>query len=463
MNLNGKSQVIRNVNRDVRFSIVVSLCLAVAAILANPYIIVIVFRGAVGTDLELTNKIILWLFSVTSLLAAGLIYCRGKTSDGRKRIAFGFVTAILMIVLVELTLHAIFWVYGMLQRPDAEKLPILNHSAYRGKIWAKPLLEEWAQMETHYEPFLGWDRKQYNGKYINVDSCGVRKTWNAEFSGKKPKKIYMFGGSTLWGARVRDDFTIPSWVSKKLNDTGQDFEICNYGETGYVILQEIVHLALLLRDGHRPDYVLFYDGVNDVYAAYQEGSAGAVQNTSRIRAKLNAIKLSPRRHVLTDLKHGVQNNSIIYRAIERIAGTIEGSNNSQEVAALYSEDELKKLASEIVEHYAKSLALLENLSTVYGFEYICFWQPVTFLEDKLTEEEADSDDARSKDEVLGNLYKNVFHLLKQKPLDNHVIVADVLKGRSESVYYDFCHLTEKGNEMVADKIVDTFRTYLNEP
>lgn len=266
----------------------------------------------------------------------------------------------------------------------------------------------------------------------------------------------------MWGGGARDDFTIPSWVSKKLNDAGQDFEICNYGERGYVILQEIVHLVLLLRDGHRPDYVLFYDGVNDVYAAYQAGSAGAVLNTSRIRAKVSAIELSPCEHFLIGLKGGVQNNSMIYRAIERIAETIEGRNNGQEVATLYSEDELKKLASETVEHYAKSLVLLENLSKVYGFEYICFWQPVTFLEDELTEEEADSD-ARIKDEVLGSFFKHVSHLLKQESLDNHVVIADALKGRTESVYFDFCHLTEKGNEMVADKIVHTFRAYANNP
>jgi len=302
-----------------------------------------------------------------------------------------------------------------------------------------------------YEPFLGWDRRFFKSKYVNIDAAGVRKTWNPEFSEENPKEIYMFGGSTMWGAGARDEFTIPSWVSKKLNAAGLNGRVHNYGERGYVFLQEIVQLLLLLREGQRPDLVVFYDGVNDVYAAYQAGHAGAVQNTALMRAKLSTPQPFTWASFHTGVERLIKKNSVIYKAIDRIAAASQGRGTGREVAALYDEDELARLAEDIVREYGKSLLLLKDLSRIYGFEYICFWQPVSFLENTLTEEESGSD-PRIHDECLARLFKKVHVLLQQKPLDNCIDLVDALANRTHSVYFDFCHVTEEGNEIVSQRI-----------
>jgi hypothetical protein len=47
--------------------------------------------------------------------------------------------------------------------------------------------------------------------------------------------------------------------------------VTDYGIPGFTFLQEIIKLTLLLQNGQRPNFIVFYDGANDVYAAYQSG------------------------------------------------------------------------------------------------------------------------------------------------------------------------------------------------
>ncbi|MBE0535814.1 MAG: SGNH/GDSL hydrolase family protein [Phycisphaerae bacterium] len=443
--------MVQEVQRNTVVRYALALCLLAFAILINPYFLLAVAGGIVGHELELTNEIICWLLSIAVLLVAGVILLKGRTAEARKRIAFAVAAAILMVILVEVLLQAAVWAGGKFQTGSRGRPSLLSHSAYAEKDWAKQLLTEWKQTPLDYEPFLGWDRRFFKGKFVNIDAGGVRKTWNPEFLEESPREIYMFGGSTMWGAGARDDFTIPSWVSKQLDAAGVNARVHNYGERGYVFLQEIVQLILLLREGQRPDLVVFYDGVNDVYAAYQAGRAGAVQNTAQMRAKLSTPQPSTWACFRMGVEQLIKTNSVIYKAIDRIAAASQGRGTGREVAALYDEDELARLSEDIVRQYGKSLLLLKDLSRIYGFNYICFWQPVSFLEKTLTEEEFGSD-PRIRDECLARLSGKVHALLQQKPLDNHIDMVDVLAHRTQSVYFDFCHITEEGNEMVSQRI-----------
>ncbi|MER3445854.1 MAG: hypothetical protein C4291_03015 [Candidatus Dadabacteria bacterium] len=82
----------------------------------------------------------------------------------------------------------------------------------------------------------------------------------------------MFGGSTMWGTEARDDFTIPSILSKKLWRRGIRCDIVNFSGSGYVSTQEVIALLIELQRGNIPNLVIFYDGINDTYSAYQHNS-----------------------------------------------------------------------------------------------------------------------------------------------------------------------------------------------
>ena len=86
-----------------------------------------------------------------------------------------------------------------------------------------------------WHPYVYWRRKPYTGKYINIDEKGLRKTIYPidEPVKKKPvKKVFMFGGSTMWGSGVKDEFTIPSLVGSGLAKQSIHAEVTNFGESG---------------------------------------------------------------------------------------------------------------------------------------------------------------------------------------------------------------------------------------
>ena len=68
--------------------------------------------------------------------------------------------------------------------------------------------------------------------------------------------------------------------------------VVNFGESGFVSTQGVIQLILELQSGNIPDLVIFYDGVNDVYAAYQSGRP-THQNFDKIAAKFEKGKSPP--------------------------------------------------------------------------------------------------------------------------------------------------------------------------
>ena len=95
-----------------------------------------------------------------------------------------------------------------------------------------------------WEPYTYYTRKPFSGSYLNIDAHGWRRTWNLPAT--QPVEIYMFGGSTTFGIGARDDYTIPSILSKMLAQVfpGQ-IQVTNYGRPGFVSTQEMI---LLLRE-----------------------------------------------------------------------------------------------------------------------------------------------------------------------------------------------------------------------
>jgi lysophospholipase L1-like esterase len=82
----------------------------------------------------------------------------------------------------------------------------------------------------------------------------------------------MYGGSTTWGIDQRDEHTIPSELARVAHEHGLTVDVENRGLTGINHWLESERFALDLTSGERPDLVVFYDGVNEIYMA--NGNSG---------------------------------------------------------------------------------------------------------------------------------------------------------------------------------------------
>jgi lysophospholipase L1-like esterase len=121
----------------------------------------------------------------------------------------------------------------------------------------------------------------------------VRKTWVSAqpVDDKMPAtKLFFFGGSTMWGTGARDDFTIPSLISKSLYGSKVNTKIVNYGESSYVSTQEMIFLINQLQQGNIPDVVVFYDGYNDTRLTYMHKRPGIPINDGIRQDEYNLYK-----------------------------------------------------------------------------------------------------------------------------------------------------------------------------
>ena len=363
----------------------------------------------------------------------------------RNQVLYALITILIAVVAVELGLHLIDFAANRI-RKSPDKLPF--RGLYEGKEWAAALARESDSRGQRYHQYLTWTSKPMTGRFVNIHRDTGRQTWNPPEIKAPEVKVFVFGGSACWGYGARDDYTLPSQLSRRLNDKDPRFRVYNFGEPGYTFTQGVFSLITKLRDGARPNYVIFFDGFNDVYGAYQSGKPGTLHNIAQLREKLES---KPRQLYWRAVQEWLKENVYLYSKVFSLFA--QGPEKRfREVGAGFSDQELKELAAELVRYYAQSLELLDNLAKAYDFKYICFWQPALFTEDRVLPQEVRAD-VRQEDENFARLYKFTNQYLAEHPLPEHFYnLTDVLKGRGQPYYLDLVHLTEDGYGVVAERM-----------
>src|SRR5580704_13131667 len=116
---------------------------------------------------------------------------------------------------------------------------------YKNAPWTAELFAESSDAWVQWYPYAYWIGGPYRGRYFNIDGSGLRVTVAGKNSrGSRPGaiRVFMFGGSTMWGEGARDAYTIPSWLQRQLDQTPSAVRVTNFGQDGYVSAQEMILL-----------------------------------------------------------------------------------------------------------------------------------------------------------------------------------------------------------------------------
>ncbi|MCK6371501.1 MAG: hypothetical protein L6Q83_09310, partial [Gammaproteobacteria bacterium] len=121
-------------------------------------------------------------------------------------------TAFVILLMMEVVFAAFFTADGGSMWSDPQRGDSrASADSYQGEPWAKDLYEEFVRSAAvDWFPYVYFRRQRFDGQYINIDANGIRRTANNTLAASTPKRLFMFGGSTVWGTGVRDEFTIPS-------------------------------------------------------------------------------------------------------------------------------------------------------------------------------------------------------------------------------------------------------------
>jgi len=328
--------------------------------------------------------------------------------------------------------------------------------SYKNSPWIQDYDKElFSSYNTSWRPYVYWRRTPYKGKYINIDARGIRDTAPSEVSEgetSRKLKIFMFGGSTLWGEGVRDQSTIPSLVGKDLAARRLKAEITNFGEVAYVNTQELIELVLQLERGNIPDVVIFYDGYNDVYAALQNQVAGYSQFEWKRELEYN---ISTR---YNKLKRVFLLNTLDRFYLGRLIKSLSNKLSYQEPFSQKS----KTLKKDIVEVYLNNLKIIHALGKAYGFVPLFYWQPVIYTKKNLTPFEK-----KFATEPLGSLYHQAQAEMQanyQKFAPYHFFdISGLFSAANHEVYLDYCHVNEDANQIIAQRIAADLLKIINPP
>lgn len=359
---------------------------------------------------------------------------------------------------------------------DVLKVPDLPHSeAYRGEDWVGDFQKNAPRgafnYKTFYSPYRMWkyggyeldartdllghyDPDKPRNKYVNVDRYGFVVTENPRKPSCREKKtIFLFGGSTMANDGViRDRDTIPSQLSRRLNDAFPDtcFELYNFGQSGYAVHNELVLLDELLSRGKIPDMVIFYDGVNDLLYRIVDGVPHMNYTSYRDTFKFFD---SPYPNVLR-LATGLRNSLALCRLF---LGPPEPPYRLSDDPKVVGER-----ADAVLADYLGVAEHVRKMGEAYGFKTLAFFQPTLFTTGKkMTGEER---------ELLARIDQRIpqvgagFRLgydayCRMQPA--HAAVARDLTGAFDgegaSVFVDFAHLSPRGNARVADAMFPAIR------
>jgi lysophospholipase L1-like esterase len=358
------------------------------------------------------------------------------------------------MVVIMLETFCFVWIHIRKEKPNENAF--LLTEAYKDTLWREAYFAEFhSACRLQWEPYLYWRCIPFKGNYININDHGLRVTCTVQAkdpsSQHKSLRIFMFGGSTLWGTGARDAYTIPSlfsqYLSQKIN---VPLDIVNFGESGYVSTQEVILLLRELNRGNIPDVVIFYDGINDVYTAYQNGIAGLPMNEEHRCQEFNLLKDYRRKELYTEALRSFIWHSGIAQVLRKMLPSIM-EQPIREIA--YSEESFDNLVKETVERYLRNIRLVKALGKEYGFSSFFYWQPVVFSKVTLTPGEKS---VAEKYSTLGRFYRSVYSAIRgvdSLARDNHFHnISAIFDQQSGVVYLDYAHITEQGNEIIAARI-----------
>jgi hypothetical protein len=269
-------------------------------------------------SVERAPTLIFIIFAELFLVSAGGFFVIRKASLRGKTAWFSLVLFVIIPPAVEIGLQGLRLAQHLLRPAALDKRMAL--SAYRDKPWGRELFREMHELTFVYKQYLGWRTKEYHGVWINVDGDGLRRTTGGfPEDGQDQARVYMFGGSSMWGAYARDGNTIPSLLSRRAREAGVRVRFSNFAEQGYTFTQEVLRLLLLIREGKTPDGVVFYDGFNDVVTAETSGRPGSTSLTAQFEELVESRHMGFLKQIGWAAHALITQECMLYKSAESLA------------------------------------------------------------------------------------------------------------------------------------------------
>ena len=212
-----------------------------------------------------------------------------------------------------------------------------------------------------YDPYRGWWVRPGRHEDLYVEPSGYRHT-EQTLQGDEAtwRRVFLMGGSAMWGFTARDRATIPSWVARQLAAQGiEDVKVENKAQCAFNLTQNVATLEQELRAGARPVAVVFLDGINEVGPVAEGEQAGEVYGQADARRRFA-------------LGHGSTNELLLALASNlHVVRALQGLRSAPKAPEL----DVPAACAKIADNYLNLVRIGEALGREFGFTPLFFWQP----------------------------------------------------------------------------------------
>lgn len=368
------------------------------------------------------------------------------------------------------------WAFERFQEQRAEHWldtygPEVLARVYPGKTHAEieSLVKTHSAIRFIYEPFAEHRHPQLTDPNLHIHDEGFRLVgrnqgpWPLD---ENALNIFIFGGSTTLGGGVADHETIPAQLQNILrrNQNTKPINIYNFGVGSYFSTQEITLFQNKIREGLKPDIVVFIDGLNDfyfwngesavagvyrnAYAEFQNRSVAGVQQIDfwhtlgLLWSSLPVVRLANQLALSRETDASIATKDR-HSPVVRGISDIELSEAIRQRTQQTTDEALDR----VIARYEANVAIAEAIADKYGILPIFVWQPVPVYQYPL-----DLHPYAISNEHLrvGLAYPRMAErVAKSKPARNFVWCADVFSDSKTGKYVDSVHYTAEGNRDIA--------------
>jgi lysophospholipase L1-like esterase len=421
---------------------------------------VLLLLGGVARSAYLTQggivsslAVLAYAHAVVAFVAALLLARSGLVALQRRLLGFLVVLGALMIgaavlaVLVCVTNQAV--PARLLSEVRESRLASGNlRQGDPGAFW-----DEFERTQrSRWLPYTYFRTAPFAGRFHNVGPDGIRLTVPSPGPGAHPR-VFVFGGSTVWGVGARDAETIPSHLARLLRGAGRSVEVRNFGEGGYVSTQSLILFLRRLELGDAPDVAVFYEGFNDVYSAVSGGRSGIPLYESNRERDFEAGQRERERE--GRLASALVPLALPLQWVGHGSDTARGGPPAADPGLVAKSAD----ARGVVDLYLANLAAARVLADAHGVRAIFVWQPHPYLGKALTRFEAEQVQGFERycpglTRALGDVDRELRGRAAAGAVPAGFLdLSRVFEGSAGPVYVDFCHLTERGNETVAERLL----------
>lgn len=360
---------------------------------------------------------------------------------------------LLLAVLGEYVPDLVIGARHFLKQAGAEKRDFrAGAEGYGGADWVDAYWREYfSVVKARWAPYVHWKLLPVDGRYIKVEADGNRHTWapaGLNAHGKSPR-IFVYGSSTTFGMGARDDFTVPSHLAKLLAARGAAAKVTNWGQPGWNSTQDMIQFIEHIHEGKIPDIAVFYGGAADAGSLRVTGIVGDPANVANRLREFNLVS-GHRNAALAAETVRAYFPRLLRRADEfaDFLGLVPEKPDRP-----FPEADIPARTDQVIRLYADNVAAVRRFAAAHGVKVLFVWQPLVYSKDHLSPHEKRYQDTGTWPALYKELRRARQRSTYLENLADAIDLSDVFDRTEGGVFVDFSHLTERGNEIVAEAIL----------